>query len=72
MESEPKTVVLVCLENRTREVDLPTDVDLNSLEEAVRSTFSDVSFLTDSCKLILQVWYISPILARACLDTHVI
>ena len=47
-------VVLVCLQNRTQEVLLPTDG--KSLEEAVRATFCDVPSLTDSSQLILQIW----------------
>lgn len=59
MEELEGNVVLVCLQNRTREVRLPTDSmlqNVETLEEAVRATFSDVPTLTDSCQLILQVW----------------
>ena len=55
MSNMNSDVVLVCLQNRTREV-LPTDGMLKSLEEAVRATFCDVPSLTDSSQLILQVW----------------
>lgn len=74
MESEK--VVLVCLQNRTREVHLSTElstadssdsVDLRRLEEAVHTTFSDIPSLTDTCELIMQVCIdtvLSPVYTR--------
>ena len=55
---EPEKVVLVSLQNRTREAHLQTSDskdDAANLEKAVRTTFSDLSSLTDACQLILQV-----------------
>ena len=50
-----RSIVLVRLGNRNREVSIPFGGTSRELELAVCATFADVQSLTDSCQLILQV-----------------
>ena len=53
--STTRSIVLVRLGNRNREVSIPFGGTSRELELAVCATFGDAKSLTDSCQLILQL-----------------